>query len=204
MSNPIKTLTEIATSFGPKTAQLASIVLDDPRFAKWSGSGNPKGHHYGEGMLAQHTLEVVELSLANNQYFYKFKKSADPEYLFLAALYHDVGKMWDYSPLPPIELPADAGIFAEGRGAYQEWEYSLHRKYIHHIPRSAIEWSKAFDKYGLYLPSGAHDEILHGILSHHGRLEWHSPVEPQNALGWVLHLSDMLSAQMYTAGNTKK
>jgi 3'-5' exoribonuclease len=38
------------------------------------------------------------------------------------------------------------------------------------------------------------DDIGHMILSHHGRLEWNSPVEPQTVEAQILHFADYLNA----------
>lgn len=181
MNTSLDLLKKLAKSFGPATEKLASVVLDDPRFVDWSGSTRKDTHHYGRGQLAQHTLEVAELALLNNQYFHTIGKSVNSEWLFLACLFHDAGKMWDYAPTSE-ELT--------------DWTNTPHKKKIYHISRSAIVWSKAFDQHGSHLPVEAHDEVLHGILAHHGRREWGSPVEPQNRLGYLVHLADMLSARI--------
>ena len=44
---------------------IASVVIDDPRFELWSGSSKRHQHHYGKGGLIQHTCEVVGLCFAN-------------------------------------------------------------------------------------------------------------------------------------------
>jgi len=76
-----------------KLMDLASYVLTDRRFEQWSGASREGCHHYGDGQLIQHTLEVVEISLMNNKYF---GFEIDPRKIYLAGLFHDVGKMWDY------------------------------------------------------------------------------------------------------------
>ena len=42
-----------------------------------------------------------------------------------------------------------------------------------------------------------HDEVLHAILSHHGRREYGSPVSPSTRIAWLLHLCDSISARMF-------
>jgi 3'-5' exoribonuclease len=37
--------------------------------------------------------------------------------------------------------------------------------------------------------------VIHCILSHHGRKDWGSPVEPATLEALVLHQADMLSAK---------
>lgn len=174
---PTERLRELAHHHG--VHQISCTVLDDWRFPIWSGSSKPEQHHYGQGGLAQHTLEVVELCLLNNGYFPEDKRVTE-DTLFLAALFHDAGKMWDYAPTD-IKTPVI-------------WGAVPHKDLVHHISRSALVWSHACEKRGY--SERIHDDVLHAILAHHGRREWGSPVTPQTRLAWLLHLSDCLSARI--------
>lgn len=189
---PVETLQEIAYQYG--VDELAAHVLDDPRFGEWSGCGNPKRHHYGAGGLAQHTLEVTQLCLSAADYCHvdsTLPGDVNPQWLILACIFHDYGKIWDYAR-------ADDGSFSKAE----------HARKIHHITRSSLEWSKAFHSPST-TPTGKrlvrsmslHDEVLHAILAHHGRPEWHSPVTPVTRMAWLLHLNDGISARMYDANS---
>jgi 3'-5' exoribonuclease len=166
---------------------IADAILDDDRFSLWSGSAHSFNHHYGRGGLLEHTSEVVELCLQTNEYFFKKGKGVTPSLLFLAALFHDSGKMYDYAPVDP---------------EMKDWTGTKHKRNIHHISRSALVWSDAFTKFGeqVYGPlddrEQIKDEILHAILSHHGLREWGSPVAPNSRLAWILHLCDGISARV--------
>jgi 3'-5' exoribonuclease len=160
---------------------LANAILDDGRFALCSGSAKKIHHHYGNGGLLQHTFEVVELCLQNNEYFKPLNKAVCEQKLFLAALFHDAGKMWDYDFLPSKN---DKNIC--------EWQATPHKRNIHHISRSGIVWSQTAKDYGFQ----DQDEVLHAILAHHGLRAWGSPVAPNSRLAWLLHLCDGISARM--------
>jgi 3'-5' exoribonuclease len=45
------------------------------------------------------------------------------------------------------------------------------------------------------------DHLLHIVASHHGRLDWGSPVEPLTAEALVVHNADMLDMQMWKVKN---
>lgn len=107
--------------------------------------------------------------------FYK-DQTIDKEVLFIAALYHDLGKVWDYE-------------LTDGR-----YTAAPHKRMIHHISRSAIEWEKIASK--LKLPEAFIHTVTHCILSHHGQREWGSPVAPFSREAWILHLSDSMSARV--------
>lgn len=155
---------------------LTNILLEDPRFAIWSGSSKSHQHHYGKGQLAKHTLEVVELCLQTNDYY---GNPVAPEHLVLAAMFHDCGKMFDYTPTD---------------NTYVDWTGNTHKRKIHHITRSALLWSGVAQKNGI--GKEVEDDILHAIISHHGQREWGSPVGPSTKLAWILHLCDGLSARI--------
>ena len=159
---------------------IASWVISDPRFALWSGSSKPEQHHYGKGGLVRHTYEVVELCFTNIK---ALKLNIDPVEMYLSALFHDCGKMWDYEPID---------------GNFQNWHGTAHKRLIHHISRSALFWNDACrntGKYGLKYNKYC-DTVTHNILSHHGMREWGSPVMPKTKAAWLLHLCDGISARM--------
>jgi 3'-5' exoribonuclease len=109
-------------------------------------------------------------------------KVIEEKKLFLAAFFHDVGKMWDYEPL-------DAG--------YKQWKGTFHKRHIHHITRSALVWQQCA---GNVFDSNFVDEVLHAILSHHGSREFGSPVAPNTKLAWMVCFCDGLSARLDDAG----
>lgn len=171
---PTSKLRELSKHYGVYT--MTRAVLEDPRFGTCSGSSASHMHHYGDGGLAEHTLEVCDLAQMNNDFFSKKDRGCDPTLLFLSAIFHDAGKMWDYVP------------------AAGSWISSPHKKLIHHINRSSILWNTVAMENRIN-PSQI-DDVTHAILSHHGQPDWGSPVTPRTRLAWLLHLSDNLSARM--------
>lgn len=152
-------------------------IINDEKFFIWSGSSKPYQHHYGKHGLIIHTAEVVSLCLENNS---NFVYGINTNELFYAALFHDLGKMSDYSPVEGTD--------------YREWESTHHKRHIHHISRSAIIWHDFATKNNI-----PEDNVLHAILAHHGQREWGSPVGPNTKLAWMLHLCDGISARMCDA-----
>ena len=173
-------LEEYANTSGVRST--CSIVLDDPRFKIWSGSSKPFQHHYGDHGLLIHTAEVVKLCLKNNDLYYTTPSKINERKLFLAALFHDAGKMWDY-------IKEDV--------ANNPWTGTLHKRRIHHISRSNMVWCETAIAHGL--DNELKDDISHAILAHHSLREWGSPVGPHTKLAWMLHLCDGISARMNDA-----
>jgi 3'-5' exoribonuclease len=185
-----------ASAYG--VTDVCSYLFDDPKFLVWSGSSKPHQHHYGKGGLIQHTYEVVMLCSDNADFFtdpkfvtvmeqgYKIDKTE----LFLAALFHDAGKLYDYEPVN----------HAYGNPTYDAWGSTEHKRYIHHISRSAIMWSEAARRYINDITfKQYHDKVLHAILAHHGCREAGSPVAPKSRVAWLVTLCDNMSARMYDA-----
>ena len=182
-------LTELAVHY--RCVDLVRPLLTNPKFAVWSGSSDSKTHHYGACGLILHTWEVVVTALANAKLY------NDPEIneqsVFLSALFHDVGKMWDYAPVFINGIrPAEMYMYPF---CNMGWRPTEHKRRVHHISRSALEWSHAVK--GTPWEATLHDRVLHNILSHHGCREWGSPVSPNTKEAWLLHLADHMSARLY-------
>lgn len=190
---------------------LIDHVLHNPKFSLWSGCSHKDRHHYGVGGLQYHTWEVVHFCHVNAALTNEAsvgKKSIDIATLLLAALYHDVGKMWDYVPVKPSRLSEDSPVrevdfeglqdyTRNGAADFIQWKGASHKRTIHHISRSGIEWTKAVERTGL--GKDIEDQVLHCILSHHGQREWGSPVAPKSREAWLLFLCDGISARMNDA-----
>lgn len=162
--------------FSSDVISLIHHVLHDHRPQTWSGSAKSDHHHYRDNGLSEHTLEVIRLCFSTKETL-KLKDVDDVE-LFLAALYHDVGKIHDYE-----------------KKDFNVWGPTVHKRMIHHISRSALMWSHAVESFP-EVKSKYHDSVLHAILAHHGHREWGSPVSPNTKVAWILHLCDGLSARM--------
>jgi 3'-5' exoribonuclease len=168
---------------GWHVTELAKVVLDYPGFNWWSAASKANTHHYGRGGLVVHTHEVVSIADCTAQLYNSYLVLERPlvcnrRDLFLAALFHDVGKIFDY------KLKDEAK---------DEWGPAEHKYLIHHISRSAQIWLDAAKEHKY---EGDIEGIWHAILAHHGQKEWGSPVEPRTRLAHILHCSDMISARV--------
>jgi len=168
-------LIDLAKELGSDVYQVAEYILSDLRFDVWSGSSKPEQHHYGKHGLTIHTHEVMMLAFGAKK---TLKLDIDPIELYFSVLFHDSGKLYDYTTIDNIHFAS-----------------APHKRMIHHISRSGLIWHDAssivpqiHDKY--------HDSVLHNILAHHGRREWGSPVMPKTKAAWLLHLCDGISARM--------
>jgi 3'-5' exoribonuclease len=142
-------------------------VLCDSRFCESPGGSEEHPHNKYAGGLAIHTAEVMR-----NVFFMTGFPSDE---LITAVIWHDYMKIRDY------EIAED--------GKVVKTQYQIN---IRHVAGSAMEFHhQAVD----YLPLKTLEKIEHLILSHHGRMEWGSPVEPKTAEAFILHAADMMSAK---------
>lgn len=176
----IPQLRELAQTYG--VPALAACVLDLPGFVHCSGSVSEGKHHFGIGGLQQHTWEVVTIALGNR---WCCEKDVHPMDAFLAVLFHDVGKVWDYQLVDPA---ADMGQAM----SQPRWIATPHKRLINHMNRSALYWAECATRHN-YDPKRT-DDVLHAILAHHA--EHGSSVMPKTKLAWLVHLSDQMSAWM--------
>lgn len=180
---------DISNREGIDFDDVADYILDCPKFYIWSASAHPNTHHYGKHGLLVHTNEVIDLMLAAKT---TLALKTPDHYIFLSALYHDYGKLWDYERDDSIDKKVRVGDWYEPE--YAEWRSAQHKTLIHHISRSNLVWNAQAADAGL--DEHMIDEVSHAILAHHGHKEWGSPVTPLTELAWLLHTADLASARL--------
>lgn len=171
----------------PELAEIASAPLNDSRFHTYPASGfrrspsNPSvllaGHHcYKHGLLV-HTAQVLDLSLSAAS---ALKDDTVNAILVLSSVFHDYPKVADYVPV----------FYGDD---LLEVNKTPHYYNIGHIASSVIwftsEWKQP--------RTDIYNQVLHCLLSHHGRPEWGSAVTPNTATAYILHNADNMSAKLY-------
>ncbi|MBQ6921228.1 MAG: HD domain-containing protein [Bacilli bacterium] len=127
-------------------------------------------HEFSSGLL-MHSVSLGE----HADYFAKYYPDINRDLLVTGALLHDFGKM--------IEL--------EGPAVYH---YSLEGKLLGHISIMCAELRMAAKELGI---SGETPLLLeHMVLSHHGQLEFGSPVLPLTKEALLLSMIDNLDSKM--------
>lgn len=189
MIDYLSELKKIATELG--CYHLCKPVLEDIRFSTWSGSPSQEKHHYGDGGLLRHTYEVAFGCLENGKLFNRIQESqVNLVELFVSAIWHDYGKIWDYQQMPFPDNPEE--FF---------WTGADHKRNIYHISRSGVEWMKFAEP---LFDLDFVEKVWHNILAHHGCREWGSPVAPNSREAWILHLCDNMSARVCDVETLKR
>ena len=127
-------------------------------------------HEYASGLL-MHTVSILELG----EFCYKQYPDINYDLLMSGIILHDLGKT--------IELEGDI-VF----------KYSLEGRLLGHISIMAAEIRKAAEKLGI--KSEVPLLLEHIVLSHHGQLEYGSPVMPLTREAFLVNLIDNLDSKM--------
>jgi 3'-5' exoribonuclease len=129
-------------------------------------------HAYRSGLL-EHSLQVADATAAAAQIF----PGINRDLAVCGALLHDIGKLDSYSGDEVGVTFNDTGkLIGEISSGY----YTV-RRAIEHIPGFPTELARA---------------LLHIILSHHGCLEYGSPVVPVTREALLVHTMDNLSGDL--------
>lgn len=162
----------IASLSQPWQELLTSLLLNDdflPRFA--NAPAARAMHHAYVGGLLEHTLSMATIAQQLAEHYPYVNK----DLLLAGTLLHDMGKMTEY------EVDDSFSFSEDGR-------------LIGHIVRAIVQIETAaaqtdFSQNDLR-------NLIHLIASHHGTLEWGSPVRPKTLEAILLHQIDLLDSRV--------
>ncbi len=154
--------------------QLVGRILLDPAFLpEFATAPAARGmHHAFIGGLLEHTLSMaVVAGMLSGHY-----PQVDRDLLMAGTLLHDAGKVSEY------KIGSDFSYSDDGR-------------LVGHILRAVIMVEQAAAELG-DIDAEQLRELVHLIASHHGKLEWGSPVAPKTLEAVLLHQIDLLDSRM--------
>ncbi len=131
-------------------------------------------HHSFVGGLLEHTLSVVKLC----EYYTTSYPILNKDLLITAALFHDIGKLYELSDFPANDYTDDGQLLG-------------------HIFIGANIVSNEIKKMNKF-PTKLANELIHCILAHHGELEYGSPKKPATVEAMALHFADNTDAKLQT------
>ncbi len=131
-------------------------------------------HHNYLGGLLEHTLNILRMA----DTLARMYPHLDRDLLLAGAFLHDIGKVEEYEITP-------AGIEVTDRG-----------RLLGHI-MLGVEILNRYARQVRDFPQDLLMRLQHLILSHHGELEWGSPVRPALVEAQVLHFLDNLDARIW-------
>lgn len=156
--------------------QLLKSFFEDEEFAKKfkQHSAAKTVHHGFIGGLLEHTLGVANLC----NYFANAYPVLNRDLLITAALFHDIGKVYELSAFPSNDYTDDGQLLG------------------HIVMGVEMVGEKIREIDGF--PKKLASELKHCIVAHHGELEYGSPKKPALAEAVALNLADNADAKMET------
>jgi 3'-5' exoribonuclease len=134
------------------------------KFEIWPAAKS-KHHAYTNGLL-EHTLEVAKFAIRDLEDYPKINKDV----LITAALFHDLGKIDEYA----VDESNQISITQNGT-------------LMPHLPKSGAIAYHAFRNVSA---TDLETQVLHCILTHHGRIEWGNSFEFKIKEAELLYLAD--------------
>ncbi len=129
-------------------------------------------HHAYRGGLLEHVVSMAELAVRVCEHYPRI----DRDLVLLGVLFHDLGKLRELGAMPAND-------------------YTLQGRLVGHVVlgRDLLrERCAAIDGF----PDDLRLQLEHLVLSHQGRLEFGSPVEPMTAEALALHFIDNLDSKL--------
>lgn len=175
-----KELRELLRSLKPgPLADLAGEFMNSQYFKRYcSAPAAQIYHHNYAGGLLEHSLGTARIAIK----IAELHPEVDRDLMLLGALLHDLGKV--------LELDMD-----------KEISYSDEGKLLGHILLGIGMLEELMQKSG----TGriVRNKLIHMIASHHGRYEWQSPKKPMFLEAQILHLADMMDAEIWKFKNAQ-
>jgi 3'-5' exoribonuclease len=153
---------------------LADSFLEDTEFFDkyLMAAAGKLWHHAYLGGLAEHSANVAELALEMAGHYSYLDKDA----LIFGGLFHDAGKIAQYSTETVIDY-TDEGRLVGHICLADQW---------------ICERAATIEAF----PEALLTRLRHLILSHHGQLDFASPVVPQTPEAFILYFCDEVDSKM--------
>jgi len=156
----------------PASRRLAGLALERHGEALRVHPAAKSIHHAFRGGLLEHTVSMLGLAVAVCDHY----PELDRDLVLLGVLFHDLGKILELGRMPGSEYTASGrlvGHIVLGR--------DLLRDCLREVEDFPVESAL---------------ELEHLVLSHQGRQEFGSPVEPATAEALALHAIDDLDSKL--------
>ncbi|WP_456400983.1 3'-5' exoribonuclease YhaM family protein [Mesoaciditoga sp.] len=154
------------------------FVKDTEFYASFiTATAASQNHHVGRGGLFFHTISMTKVALNLISNYPKLNR----DLVVTGCLIHDIGKVKAYT---------DAPIF----------EYTNEGKLENHVVLGIKMLARFIDRVPNF-PEDLESVLTHIVASHHGQLEYGSPVEPKIPEAMVVHFADEIDAKLNAVFN---
>jgi len=137
-------------------------------------------HHSYSGGLLVHIYRLLVVgdklvdAINDNPYPGKNPIRVNKDIIYFGLIVHDMFKVREYSP---------------------ELTYEDDANLVNHLPMGAIEINRKMDLIDGF-PDELRKQLTHVLLSHHGKIEWGSPVTPKTLESNIVHYLDVMLSRI--------
>jgi 3'-5' exoribonuclease len=171
----------------PRLREVSLLALKSLE-KKWRRAAAARTYHHARrGGLLEHTSQMLRCAVALAPLY----REVCPDLLYCGVLFHDVGKLWEN------DYPDRGFVSKPNRRGELLGHISIGIEIVNRF------WNQAREANGELFadtvqPSSelVRDHLLHLIASHHGEMEYGSPVTPRTPEAWLLHHIDNIDAKM--------
>lgn len=136
-------------------------------------------HHAYPGGLLEHSLMVTEISINLCNLYQEEKEIViNKDIIIAGSLLHDIGKIQEYSVTPAGIIKTEAG------------------ELIGHIQLGTKILYEESKKINPKIKEKDLKHLVHIILSHHGEIEYGSPIVPKTIESFIIGLSDNIDSKI--------
>lgn len=155
---------------------------------KWKRAAAARTYHHARrGGLLEHTSQMLRCAAALAPLY----EEVTPALLYCGVLFHDIGKLWEN------DYPEQGFISQPNRRGELIGHISVGIEVVNKLWHQAAELYPAlFAAEVKPSPELVRDHLLHLIASHHGQMEFGSPVTPRTPEGMLLHHIDNIDAKI--------
>jgi len=182
------------------------FVLTQVKDEFFTAPGSRAQHHDFRGGLGYHSACAAELGKKIANHYNEIGIKVDTDLVIAGILLHDIGKMKCYRWDEEKEVEDKEGNIT--KGAYAHTAVGT---MFHHIPigfelvaRLGREYNDMMYEQNAHIEQERLDQLLHIILSHHGRRSWSSPVIPQFMEAYIVHAVEMMDGYVDKFNDGKK
>ncbi len=156
---------------------LREIFIEDKEFYSnfLNSTAASRNHHVGRGGLLFHTVSVAKVGLDLVANYPQLNR----DLVLTGCLIHDIGKVESYDTGP-------------------SFEYTTEGKLENHIVLGLKMLTRFVDKIQGF-PKNLEEILMHIVASHHGLLEYGSPVVPKIPEAMAVHFADEVDAKLRAA-----
>ena len=137
-------------------------------------------HHAYLGGLIEHTVNVVELC----ETICRLYPQLDRNLTIAGAILHDIGKIKEFDVTTNIKVSEEGLLLGHAVISVN----------------MVLERLKGINDF----PDNLKGKLLHILLSHHGKVEYGSPIEPLFAEAWAVYFADEYDSRLSRSIKTKE